>query len=392
MWNRAVISVVILSFMLGMCEFIIIGIIPEIADSLSVSLTQAGMAISYFAVFYAVGTPVLSIWGSRFRRYYFLLTLTFLFAAGNIAAFFIDDYALFLADRMFLASLAGVLFAVLLAFAPYIAPRKYMASVVAWLNAGFSIAAVFGLPFGSLITKYIAWQYIFLGLGVLTALDFFLMASVLPKKVGEVRAVSVWRELTLLKDRRVQKGAIVVIGNAASIYCWYSYITPLLTDVMGLDAHWTSLILLAIGGGTIFSTIIGGRMAERGGFYILWPVVASQAVLTLLLTLFVYSPVGLVILLAMSMMFYIQCASAQVFFMRLSMMFYPGTTMMGSAVSPTAFNLGVALGTALGSLTVDMSSMAYTPIPGAVCMAVSAFFMWHVMGPERQRKKRLLHS
>lgn len=267
MWNGAVLSLVLLSFSLGLCEFVIIGIVPEIAASLSVSLTQAGLAISCFAIANAVSTPVLSLWGSRFSPYRFVLVLTGLFVLGNGAAFFIADYAMFLWNRIFLAAAGGVLFSVSLAFAPYIAPRKYMASIVAWINAGFSVAAVFGLPLGSLAVQYVPWRFIFLGLGLMAFCTMLLMVVSLPKTTGLQRHVSMRHELSLLRDRRIWHGAVFVCFNAASSYCWYSYVAPMLTDVMGFGTAWVSPVLLMLGMGTIFSTLAGGKIAEQGGIF-----------------------------------------------------------------------------------------------------------------------------
>ena len=111
MWNLAVFSLVLLSFVLGTCEFIMIGIVPDISETLGVPLTQAGMLISWFALAYAAGTPVLSLWGSRFSRYRFLIALMVLFILGNLAAFFCTAYASLLADRLFLAVLSGTMIA-----------------------------------------------------------------------------------------------------------------------------------------------------------------------------------------------------------------------------------------------------------------------------------------
>ena len=175
MWNLAVFSLVLLSFVLGTCEFIMIGIVPDISETLGVPLTQAGMLISWFALAYAAGTPVLSLWGSRFSRYRFLMALTVLFILGNLAAFFCTAYASLLADRLFLAVLSGTMIAVSTTFAPEIAERKYLPSVMAWIFAGFSIAAVLGVPLGTLAAAYLPWQWLFAVIAAVSAIDLFLM-------------------------------------------------------------------------------------------------------------------------------------------------------------------------------------------------------------------------
>lgn len=394
MWNGAVLSLVLLSFVQGACEFIIIGIIPEISQSLDVSLTEAGMLISYFAIAYAVGTPLLSIWASRFSRYKFILILTGLFCLGNIAVLFVRDYTLLLLDRVFLAALSGTLFSISTTFAPDIAPRKFMPSVIAWINAGFSIAAVFGLPLGILSKAYVPWTWLFVALGVITALDGMAMVYFLPKKQTAARRSTFAKEISLLRDPRILMGWGIVICNAAASYCWYSYITPFLEHIMAMPISWISPLLFCFGICTIFSNLIGGRIASLGGLYILWMVVAVHAALTYSLSLLAPYAMGaaLVVLLLLGLLFYVQSASAQVYFFHISMLFHPGTTFMAGACSPTAFNIGVALGTAIGSLTVDTLGLAWTSIPGGICMTASAFLIWYCMNPERKRLRRLYAS
>lgn len=393
MWNGAVISLVVLTFLLGMCEFIIIGIIPEIAQSFDVALTQAGMLISYFAIAYAIGTPLISIWASRFSRYRFILLLTALFVIGNIAVFVVQDYTFMLWDRVFLAVLSGTMYSVATTFAPDVVPRRYLPGVISWLNGGFSIAAVFGLPLGVLTAKYVDWPVLFVGLGIVTAIDLLVMIYVLPKEQKNVQHSTFTKELSLLKDHRVIIAWGIVICNAGASYCWYSYVTPFLEHIVGVPMVWISPILLVIGVCTIASNFIGGRIAEIGGFYVLWMIVAAHAVLTYALSLIApYWLVGtLGVLFCLGMLFYVQSASAQVYFFHISMAFHPGTTFMAGACSPTAFNVGVAVGTAVGSLTIETLGLHWVSIPGGIFMMTSAFLMWYIMNPERQRMHRLHH-
>lgn len=393
MWNSAVISLVVLTFMLGMCEFIIIGIIPEIAQSFDVALTQAGMLISYFAIAYAIATPLLSIWASRFSRYYVILALTALFILGNIAVYVVPDYTFMLWDRVFLACLAGTMYSVATAFAPDIAARRYLPGVVSWLNGGFSIAAVFGLPLGVVTARYLDWPVLFVLLGVLTAVDLVVMMRVLPKEQNHVKRSTFTHELSLLQDPRILIAWGIVICNAGASYCWYSYVTPFLQHVVGVELAWISPILLVIGVCTIASNFIGGRIAEMGGFYVLWVVVAVHAVLTygLSLTASAWLAGTLAILFVLGLLFYVQSASAQVYFLHISMAFHPGTTFMAGACSPTAFNIGVALGTAVGSVTIDALGLPWVSLPGGVFMTLSAFLMWYLMNPERKRLRHLQH-
>lgn len=386
MWNRAVLSLILLSFVLGTCEFIMIGIVPDISASLSISITEAGMLISYFALTYAVMTPLLSIWGSRFHRYPFLLALTALFVIGNALTLWIHSYEALLADRLFLASLSGVMISVSTTFAPDIAPRKYLPSVMAWIFAGFSIAAVAGVPLGTLAAHFLPWQWIFLVIAVIAAANFLLMARVLPRSSGKAKPVSLAAEFSLLKDRRILLSFFAGLCALAGNYTWYAYVTPLLQDTAGLPAGWLSPFLFLFGGMTILSNLASGKAAQLGGMYNLWKLLASEALVIAGLSFSTHHLwAALALMLILGIFIYIHNASMQIYFLRISTLFHPGTTLMASALLPTAANLGISIGTAAGSATAAAAGLAYTPFPGACFMAAAAFSVWYLVGPERKR-------
>ena len=385
MWNLAVISLVTLSFVLGTCEFIMIGIVPDISETLSVPLTQAGMLISWFALAYAAGTPLLSLWGSRFSRYRFLLVLTVLFIAGNLAAFFCASYGALLADRLFLAVLSGTT-----TFAPEIAERKYLPQVMAWIFAGFSIAAVLGVPLGTLAAAYLPWQWLFVVIVAVSAFDLFLMMRSLPRVSAPAAAPDVRRELSLFGDRRILFGMGVGMCALAGNYTWYAYVTPLLEEVMGLASGWVSPVLFLFGAMTIASNLGSGRVAAAGGAYILWPILAAEAAAVALLSAAVHTVwTGLPVMLLLGGLIYIHNSSMQIYFLHVSAVSHPGTLLMAGALLPTAANTGIALGTAAGSLAADTVGLAQTPLPGACFLALAAFLCWLLMRPERQRLRRI---
>ena len=386
MWNRSVISLILLSFVLGTCEFIMIGIVPDISASLDVSLTEAGMLISYFALAYAVMTPLLSIWGSRFSRYPFLLTLTALFVIGNGLTLWIHSYSMLLADRLFLASLSGVMISVSTTFAPDIAPRKYLPSVMAWIFAGFSIAAVAGVPLGTLAARFLPWQTIFAVIAAAALANLFLMMRVLPKDTEKPQPVRFMTELSLLKDPRILLSFLAGLCALAGNYTWYAYVTPLLKETAGISEVWISPFLFLFGAMTVISNLASGKAAQLGGMYNLWKILAAETcVIAALYPAAYHEWAELTLILLLGIFIYIHNASMQIYFLHISSLSHPGTTLMASALLPTAANLGISLGTAAGSFTAETAGLAATPLPGALFMAAAAFSIWYLMAPERRR-------
>lgn len=280
MWNQSVVCLIFLSFMLGTCEFIMIGILPDLSEDLSVSLPQAGMLISYFAMAYALGTPLISVFASRFIRYRFIIWMTLLFIAANGITIWISNYTLLLILRVFLAVISGALISVSMTFAPDIAPRRYLPSVVSWIFAGFSIAAVIGVPLGTLAAQIISWRWIFLAIALLSAADLFFMLHALPHTEKTRNShTSFDEQLRLLTDRRVMMTMGVIFFTAAGNYCWYAYLTPLLEQGLHLPGSWTSAVLFLFGCATILSNLLSGRVAAAGGMLTLAPVLGVNALI-----------------------------------------------------------------------------------------------------------------
>lgn len=391
MWNQSVVCLIFLSFMLGTCEFIMIGILPDLSEDLSVSLPQAGMLISYFAMAYALGTPLISVFASRFIRYRFMIWMTLLFIAANGITIWISNYTLLLILRVFLAVISGALISVSMTFAPDIAPRRYLPSVVSWIFAGFSIAAVIGVPLGTLAAQIISWRWIFLAIALLSAADLFFMLHALPRTEKTRNShTSFDEQLRLLTDRRVMMTMGVIFFTAAGNYCWYAYLTPLLEQGLHLPGSWTSAVFFLFGCATILSNLLSGRVAAAGGMLTLAPVLGVNALILAVLPFSLnYPAAGVFIILLLGVFLYMLNASVQIHILRISSVSYPGTGIMAGASNPTAFNAGIALGTALGSLTVEHTGIAYTAFPGVLLICTGTLLCYWLMRPERIRLSRI---
>ena len=212
------------------------------------------------------------------------------------------------------------------------------------------------------------------------------MAHVLPKGGNQAGPVKLVEELSLLKDRRILFSFFAGLCALAGNYTWYAYVTPLLQETAGLPAGWLSPFLFLFGGMTILSNLASGKAAQLGGMYNLWKILAAETLVILGLSCTIsHIWAALFLILLLGIFIYIHNASMQIYFLRISTLFHPGTTLMASALLPTAANLGISIGTAAGSMTAAAAGLAYTPLPGASFMAASAFSIWYLMRPERKR-------
>lgn len=155
--TMAVLSLILLSFILGTSEFIIVGILPDIAEDINCSLTMAGNLISVFAFAYAIGTPFITAAVSAYNRYYVLLILAICFILGNFLCALASNYYILALARIITAIISGTILSISMTFASEIATVQYQPKVISWIFAGFSIASVFGVPIGTIICQIFSW-------------------------------------------------------------------------------------------------------------------------------------------------------------------------------------------------------------------------------------------
>ena len=282
MFNIRVIMLIMLSFVLGTCEYVVIGILPNIAEDLNVSITQTGLLISAFAIVYSVGAPLITAYLSRFPRYRTVLSLMFLFTLGNVACMLAPNYPVMLASRIFLAAVSSALISMSMTFAPDVAPRKYTSSVISWIFAGFNIASVFGVPFSMFIVQFASWRVAFAFIVVVSILLLLLMVKFLPTK-NLPPTNNIMEQLVLLKDRRIIMAVSAMILSGSSAYCFYTYLSPILLDKMGLSANLLTLAFVIFGVAAMISNLLS-PMLNYWAMRILWMIFAGQAIFSILLT------------------------------------------------------------------------------------------------------------
>lgn len=234
---------VLVAFMLGCNEFIVVGVLSDIAQEFHVSVSLVGYLVTIFATVYAVSTPFITILTNRFSRYKTLMVLMIIFLAGNTLSGLAMNFTVLLLSRVLTAVVAGAIISLIMTFASAIAPREKRANLVSWIFAGFSIASVFGVPIGTAISTAYSWHDAFYLITVISLVTCLLLGWLLPKQVEQVQG-SIKNQLVLLADKRIYLGIALVLFTAATMYAYYTYIRPILTTGLGFST--TSLNLVVI--------------------------------------------------------------------------------------------------------------------------------------------------
>lgn len=353
-FNLPVLILIASSFMLGMSEFIVVGILPDIAADLKISEVTVGNLVSLFAFVYAPVTPLGSALSARFPRFATHLTLIGIFLAGNLLCAFAPNYAVLVVARIMIALVSGTLVAVAMTYVPDVTTDRFRTKFIAWVFSGFSIASVVGVPVGTWVANTFGWRWAFHIINVLTIVLIVGMVVALPRNSHIVK-IGFLPQFRLFFDRRIQLGVLTVVFGAAASYVFYTYLTPIMRDEVHVPEQYLSVGLVIFGAACLWSNLYGGKLADRGRgvepLTHIRPIYCAHAVLMASLVVAHWVPVyGALLLVVLGMFMYLQNSASQVLYMDVASQSHPGSLNLAASLNSMSFNIGIALGSAVGGL------------------------------------------
>lgn len=348
---------VLTAFMLGCNEFIMIGIISDIAHQFNVSIAVVGYLVTIFATVYAISTPLITIFTNRFNRFKTLMVLMLVFLIGNTATALAPNYFMLVVARMVTAAVAGSIISLIMTFASSVAPMDKRPALISWIFSGFSIASVFGVPIGTAISTAYGWRNAFLIVSVISVLTLGLLFWLLPRQIKQVTS-SLGKQLSLMKDPRVYDGVVLVLFGAAAMYGYYTYIRPLLTTELGFSLSSLNWLLFLLGLMSIFSNQLSGQLASHGGLVHMPKVYILEIALLFILPFTLHLAIfGLVVLLVLSLITSVLNSPIQLHFLNVAEQDYPQSIVLASSLNSIFFNFGISLGSATSSTMVDVAGV-----------------------------------
>ncbi|MEU3060901.1 Cmx/CmrA family chloramphenicol efflux MFS transporter [Streptomyces subrutilus] len=337
-------------FALGTSEFMLSGLLPPIAEDMGVTIPQAGLLISAFAIGMVIGAPLLAVATLRLPRRTTLVSLISLFGLGQVAGALAPTYELLFASRVVSALACAGFWAVGAAVAIAMVDKDQRARAMAVMIGGLSIANVLGVPAGAFLGEHLGWRSAFWSVGAASAIALVGILVLIPKIPLPAEKPRLGRELLIYRDRQVWLSIGVTALAAGGVFCAFSYLSPLLTDVAGLDAQWVPWILGLFGLGALAGTTLGGRVADAHLFGVLiWGITASTAFLTALALLAstAAAAIALAFLLGFSAFFTAPALNARMFNVA------GAAPTLAGATTTAAFNLGNTGGPWLGGTVID---------------------------------------
>lgn len=356
-------------FGIGTTEFVVMGLLPEVARDLGVAIPQAGLLVTAYAVGVVIGAPIMAIATARLPRKGALLGLMGIFILGNLACATAPTYELMMAARIFTAFAHAAFMGIGAVVAADLAPPHKRAQAMALTMTGLTVANVLGVPGGTALGEWAGWRMTFIGVAVIGAVAGLAVLALVPK-MPKLPVQSMFREFAVLKRPQVMLGMAMSALSAASLFSVYTYIKPLLIENAGMETAMITTALILFGGGFTIGGLLGGRLADwnqmramQGGFL----------AVALILVLFTVTSGGAVTAIVTMVLWGIASfAVVAPLQMRVIDKSY-GAPNLASTLNHAGFNIGCASGAALGGIPISLG-VAYADVPWVgAALALAAF-------------------
>lgn len=350
----ALLALAISAFGIGTTEFVIMGLLPEVAGDFSVSIPTAGLLISGYALGVVVGGPLLTILGTKAPRKGMLLTLMGLFILGNLVSALAPAYGLLLTGRVLAAFAHGAFFGIgSVVAADLVAPHK-RAGAIALMFTGLTAANVLGVPMGTLLGQHFGWRSTFYVVAALGVIGFAGIAALVPVQ-PRAEDARLGPELAVFRQPQIWLALTMTVFGWGGIFAMFTYITPMMTELAGFSDGSVTWLLFLFGVGLFVGNLFGGWFADRALMRSLYVILSVLAVLLFAFTLAAHSKVGAIVTIPLIGLFgFATVAPLQKRVMDQA----AGAPTLASAANIAAFNLGNALSAWLGGLVIS-SGLGY---------------------------------
>ncbi|MFL9923493.1 MFS transporter [Herbaspirillum lusitanum] len=374
-------ALTISAFAIGTTEFVIMGLLPEVANNLGVTLSSAGLLVTGYALGVFVGAPLITATTGKLPRKTLLLSLMVIFVIGNLGCALAPDYTTLMIARVVSSFAHGAFFGVGSVVATSLVPKEKQASAIALMFTGLTVANVLGVPFGTWLGQSYGWRATFWAVTVIGIIALLATAYLVPRSQGKDAQADLSHELRVLGRPQVLLGLLMTVLGFGGVFTAFTYIAPILTEISGFPAGAVSPILLLFGVGLVIGNLLGGKLADKR---LMPTLVMSLLLLAAVLAVFGLSSHNqIAAIIGVGLLGVASFATVPPLQMRV-LAKADGAPNLASSVNIAAFNLGNAAGAWLGGVTIDhgpgLHSVAYVAALMTAAGAVVALISWKLDG------------
>lgn len=366
--DKRVYILTIVSFVVGMVELIIGGILDLVATDLNVSDGQAGLLITIFSLVFAIAAPILLILTSSIERKRLTLIFLIIFLLGNIVAVLSTTYSILMVARIISAASGSLLVVLCITIASSIVEEKYIGRAIGIVIMGISASLVMGVPIGVVLGHNFGWRAPFL---LITILTFLLIIGIyyFMQPVEAQPSVSMKKQLATLKDSKILFAQLTTFLFLAGHFTFYAFFTPFLTTNLNLNGTWISIIYFIFGIAAVSGGGVGGLLSDRFGSKPVLIAVNILFALSLFIIPYSTTPMILFIVVVMfwGMMSWVITPALQSYLIDIS----PETAAIQQTLNNSALHFGIAFGSFIGSFVIDRASVNVNAIIGG-CLVILA--------------------
>ncbi|MGM1022609.1 MAG: MFS transporter [Bacillota bacterium] len=355
------------AFAIGTTEFISVGLLPLIAEDLQISVTMSALTVTLYALGVTIGAPVLTSLTSSVPRKTLLLWIMIVFIAGNSLAAFSSGIVMLLIARVVSAFSHGVFMSIGSTIAADLVPNDRRASAISIMFSGLTVATVTGVPLGTFIGQQWGWRAAFLAIVIVGVVALIANLILLPSNLRKGNRTPFREQVKLVTNGRLLLAFIITALGYGGTFVVFTYLSPLLHDITGFKQSTVTFILLLYGIAIAIGNVIGGKAANRKPLSALFYMFLIQAVVLLVLLFTApFKTAGLITILFMGLLAFMNVPGLQVYVVMLAERFAPKAVDVASAVNIAAFNAGIAIGAYVGGMVTDALGLIHTTWIGAI--------------------------
>ncbi|GAA4838450.1 MFS transporter [Luteimicrobium xylanilyticum] len=364
----ALLALAVGGFGIGLTEFVIMGLLPEVASDLDVTEPIAGYLISGYALAVAVGAVALTAAVTRFDRKTVLVGLMGLFVAGNLLSAIAPGYETLLAGRVLAALCHGAFFGIGSVVAAGLVGPERRASAIALMFSGLTAANVLGVPFGTFLGQQHGWRATFWAITAIGVVALVGIVVLVPSTRDAARPAALRTELTAFRSPQVWWSVVVTILGYGGMFGAFTYIAYTLTEVSGFAPATVPWLLVLFGAGLFVGNYAGGRLADRALAPTLLGLFAALTVVLAVFAATASNPVAAIVgLVLMGVFGFATVPGLQMRIMR----HVVRAPTLASGANIAAFNIGNAVGAWAGGLTITLG-LGYAAPLGAGALVTLA--------------------
>ncbi|TWI00934.1 DHA1 family inner membrane transport protein [Luteimonas cucumeris] len=372
------------AFGIGTTEFVIMGLLLQVAADLQVSIAAAGLLISGYALGVFVGAPLLTALSSRMPRKAVLVALMVVFTVGNLACALAPNYTALMIARVVTSLAHGTFFGVGAVVATGLVAPDRKASAISIMFTGLTVATLLGVPAGAWLGLHFGWRATFWAVTAIGIVATLVIAALVPADRKDQAPIAFREEMRVVARPQVLLGLLMTVFGFAGVFAVFTYIQPILTQVAGFADSAVSPILLVFGVGMIAGNLLGGRLADRGLLPALFATLATLALVLALMTFALHHQIATVLFVGLfGVAAFATVPPLQLWVLQKAQ----GGQNLASSLNIGAFNLGNALGAWLGGVVIvhgpGLGALGWVAALVTISGIAVALWSWRLEAPRR---------